>query len=243
MTLRGTPPRPSSIACADAAGAARSTGAHRPARRGAAARPSGPRWPSAPARQSVNDTEQWSLRRTPAAEWGTATALNYPVPPATTGAFLRELPTSSRQQPLPRIYGIGGRPAAGGGPPARTQFHEQALSRSAAIRRKEQAPAPRFAGRSLPSGTSWGSACAGIDEMTSLPLGKRQPGDRGRGRPSVPSVPTQDVIVLARNRRPANWRHCRDRRAAAVTNAATGQVLFAKGIASPHDLGAIAMAT
>ena len=76
-----------------------------------------------------------------------------------------------------------------------------------------------------------------------LPLGKRQPGDRGRGRPSVPSVPTQDVIVLARNRRPANWRHCRDRRAAAVTNAATGQVLFAKGIASSHDLGAIAKAT
>ncbi len=76
-----------------------------------------------------------------------------------------------------------------------------------------------------------------------LPLGKRQPGDRGRGRPSVPSVPTQDVIVLARNRRPANWRHCRDRRAAAVTNAATGQVLFAKGIASSDDLGAIATAT
>ncbi len=76
-----------------------------------------------------------------------------------------------------------------------------------------------------------------------LPLGKRQPGDRGAGRPSVPSVPTQDVIVLARNRRPANWRHCRDRRAAAVTNAATGQVLFAKGIASSDDLGAIATAT
>jgi hypothetical protein len=49
--------------------------------------PSGRRWPSAPARESVNDTEEWSLRRTPAAEWGTATALNYPAPPATTGAF------------------------------------------------------------------------------------------------------------------------------------------------------------
>jgi hypothetical protein len=51
------------------------------------------------------------------------------------------------------------------------------------------------------------------------------------------------VIGFAQIDGPANSGHRRDQPSGSVTNALTGQVLFAKGIASSDDLGAIAKAT
>jgi hypothetical protein len=48
-----------------------------------------------------NETEQWFPRRTPAAEWGTATALNYPVAPATTEVFYENFLRVLANNPCP----------------------------------------------------------------------------------------------------------------------------------------------
>ena len=57
-------------------------------------------------------------------------------------------------------------------------------------------------GARQPLRTIGSSARAGWDEMTATP-GQATTGDRGCSRPSERLVPTQDVIVLARNRPPS----------------------------------------
>jgi hypothetical protein len=79
-----------------------------------------------PQREFVDDTEQWSLRRTPAAEWGTATALNYPVLPATTGAFYENFLRVLANNPCPAYTAsVAGRPPG----PARLLGHSSMSKR------------------------------------------------------------------------------------------------------------------
>jgi hypothetical protein len=153
---------------------------------------------------SRKSTEQWFPRRTPCGRVGHGDGAPLSGPSRDDRSLLREPPASSRQQPLPRIDRVGGGPASRAGPPARTHFHEQARSRSAAMRRfgallHSRVDAVVAAGGSAearsgrhtraPCRSAKPRRCIGVHARWRAPVG-------GNGSPARPSCHDADRAVV-----------------------------------------------